>query len=126
MSKREQLVNRIDAASEAVGQHIGGYEPENAADLDQFLGSLPDYFGAVAQAFRHVAETLADRFPVEPVVVERLREISATIGGMSEFSGEARAVHRAAHERELQRIENPRPNESFWDVSQQLPALACR
>jgi hypothetical protein len=112
-------VNRIDAASDAVVQHIGGYEPENAADLDQFLASLPNYFGAVAQAFRNVAETLADNFPVEPVVVERLREISATVGGMSEFAGEARAVHHAAHERELQRIEDPRPNEKFWDVSQQ-------
>lgn len=112
-------MNRIDAAGEAAGQQIGGYEPQNAADLDQFLGSLPDYFGAVAQAFRNVADTLADRYPVEPIVVERLREISATIGGMSDFSGEAHAAHRAAHERELHRIENPRANESFWDVSHQ-------
>ena len=112
-------MNRIEAAAEAAEQQIGGYEPENAADLDQFLGSLPDYFGAVAQAFRNVADTLADRFPVEAVVVERLREISATVGGLSDFSGEAHSVHRASHERELERIENPRPGEGFWDVSNQ-------
>jgi hypothetical protein len=112
-------MNRIEAAAEAATQYIGGYEPENASDLDQFLLSLPDYFGAVAGAFRTVADTLAEGYPVESVVPERLREIAATIGGLGDFSAEAHAAHRAAHERELERIENPRPNEGFWDVSKQ-------
>src|SRR5579859_6734618 len=105
-------MNRIEAAAEAAREHIGGYEPENASDLDLFLLSLPDYF-------RHVADTLAGGYPVEPVVPERLREIAATIGGMGDYAAEAHAAHRAAHERELERIENPRPNEGFWDVSKQ-------
>jgi len=112
-------MNRIEAAASAAEEHIGGYEPSNADDLDHFLGGLPDYFGAVAGSFQRVADTLADRFPVESIVVERLREIGATIGGMSDFSGEAHTAHRAAHERELERIENPRRGEGFWDVTQQ-------
>jgi hypothetical protein len=112
-------MNRIEAAAEAAQQHIGGFEPENAADLDRFLSALPEYFDSVASAFRTVADTLADRYPIEPVVTERLREIGATIAGMSDFSGEAHAAHRAAHERELTRIENPRPGEALWDVGNQ-------
>lgn len=112
-------MNQIEAAAEAVQQHIGGFEPENAADLERFLSELPGYFDSVANAFRNVADTLSDRYPVEAVVTERLREIGATIGGMSEFSGEAHAAHRAVHEKELARIENPRPGESLWDVSNQ-------
>lgn len=112
-------MNRIEAAAEAAREHIGGYEPENASDLDLFLLSLPDYFSEVAAAFRNVADTLAGGYPVEPVVPERLREIAATIGGMGDYAAEAHAAHRAAHERELERIENPRPNEGFWDVSKQ-------
>ena len=112
-------MNRIEAAAEATQQHIGGFEPENAADLDQFLSALPDYFSSVANAFRNVAETLADRYPVEAVVTERLREIGAVISGMSDFSGEAHSAHRAAHQKELERIENPRPGEGLWDVGNQ-------
>jgi hypothetical protein len=112
-------MNHIEAAAEAAQQHIGGFEPENAADLDHFLSALPQYFGSVASAFHSLADTLADRYPVEPVVTERLREIGATIAGMSDFSGEAHAAHRSAHERELSRIENPRPGESLWDVGKQ-------
>jgi hypothetical protein len=112
-------MNRIEAAAEATQQHIGGFEPENAADLDHFLSALPDYFSAVGNAFHNVADTLADRYPVEAVVVERLREIGATISAMSDFSGEAHAAHRAAHEKELDRIENPRPGEALWDVGNQ-------
>lgn len=112
-------MNNIEAAAEAATDNIGRWEPENAADLDQFLQGLPDYFSAVAQSFAHVAETLSDRYPVHPVVVERLREIGATIGGMTDFSADAYAIHRTAHDRELQRIENPRPGEDLWDVSKQ-------
>lgn len=112
-------MNRIEAAAEATEQNIGGFEPENAADLDLFLSALPGYFSSVAGAFQNVADTLADRYPVEAVVVERLREIGATIAGMSDFSGEAHAAHRAAHESELSRIENPRPGETLWDVGNQ-------
>lgn len=112
-------MNRIEAAAEATQQQIGGFEPENAADLDLFLAALPDYFSSVANAFRNVADTLADQYPVESVVIERLREIGATISGMSDFSGEAHAAHRAAHEKELSRLENPRPGEPLWDVSNQ-------
>ena len=49
-------MNHIDAAAEAASQHIGGWEPENATDLDLFLSSLPHYFEAVSGAFSIVAE----------------------------------------------------------------------
>ena len=39
-------------------------------------------------------------------------------GNEATFSGEAHAIHRTAHADELERIENPRPNERLWDVSE--------
>ena len=99
-------------------QHIGSWEPENASDLDAFLAGLPGYFEAVAGAFNSVADKLADGYPVHPSVPERLHEIGATIGGMADYSGEAHAAHRAMHEQELARLEAPRRNEQFWDVTQ--------
>jgi hypothetical protein len=115
--KGPSIMNKIDAASEAVLSHIGGFEPQNAHDLDAFLGSLPDFFNTVGAAFRQVASRLGDGYPVDSSISDRLNDIGSTIAGMADFSGEAHGAHRARHEHELHRIENPRVNEPFWDVS---------
>jgi hypothetical protein len=108
--------NHIEAAAEAIEEHIGGWQPENAVDLDAFLSALPRLFESVAGSVRTVAERLGDEFPVHPSVVDHLREISATVAGMTDFSAEAHSTHRQAHAHELERIEEPRPGESMWDV----------
>ncbi|MGH3304892.1 MAG: hypothetical protein ACRDOK_25135, partial [Streptosporangiaceae bacterium] len=96
--------------------HIGAFEPENAHDLDTFLAGLPEFFSSAGQAFRQVAQRLSDGYPVDPSIPDRLNDIGSTIAGMADFSGEAHAAHRARHEHELERIEQPRTNEAFWDV----------
>jgi hypothetical protein len=118
-AKGPNIMNHIDAASEAVLTHIGRFEPENAADLDKFLSTLPEFFSSVSSAFRQVASKLADAYPVDASIPDRLNDIGSTIAGMADFSGEAHAAHRARHEKELERIEQPRTNESFWDVKSQ-------
>jgi hypothetical protein len=110
--------NHVEATAEAVESHIGGWRPESAADLDLFLASLPLLFEAVSNSIIRVAATLGADFPVDAAVPERLHEIAATVAGMADFSAEAHAVHRVAHAAELERIENPRPNEQIWDVAQ--------
>jgi hypothetical protein len=112
-------MSRLDAASEAVMTHIGNFQPENATDLDSFLGSLPDFFATQGAAFRQVASRLSDAYPVDPAIPDRLNDIGSTITGMADFSGEAHATHRARHEHEMHRIEQPRTNEQWWDVRNQ-------
>ena len=112
------MTNHIDAAAEAVTETIGTWAPENALDLDVFLAGLPRLFEAVAASIAGVAERLGSEFPVHPSVPEHLHEIAATVAGMGEFAGEAHAIHRTAHAAEMERIENPRPNERLWDVSE--------
>ena len=110
------MTNHIDAATEAVTESIGTWAPENALDLDTFLSGLPRLFEAVAASVAQVAERLGSEFPVHPSVPEHLHEIAATVAGMGEFAGEAHAIHRTAHAAEMERIEDPRPNERLWDV----------
>jgi hypothetical protein len=108
--------SHIDAATEAVSENIGAWVPANALDLDMFLAGLPRLFETVASSVATVAERLGSEFPVHPSVPEHLQEIAATVAGMGEFAGEAHAIHRTAHAAEMERIENPRPNEELWDV----------
>jgi hypothetical protein len=111
------MSGHIDAATEAVSEHIGAWAPESALDLDSFLAELPRLFEALAAAVSGVAERLGAEFPVHPSVPEHLEEIAATVAGMGEFAAEAHAIHRSAHAAELDRIENPRPHEELWDVA---------
>jgi hypothetical protein len=108
--------SQIDAACEAISEHVGGWAPESAFDLDLFLAGLPALFEALAAAMAGVAERLGAEFPVDPSVPDHLTEIAATVAGMGDFAAEAHAIHRQAHAAELDRIENPRPHEELWDV----------
>jgi hypothetical protein len=107
----------IDAATEALSEYIGAWAPDSALDLDSFLAGLPRLFDTLAAAVSGVAERLIAEYPVHPTVPEHLEEIAATVAGMSEFAAEAHAIHLVAHAAEMERIENPRPNEELWDVS---------
>ncbi len=111
------MSSHIDAATEALTDNIGMWAPDSALDLDSFLAGLPLLFEALAAAVSGVAERLGSEFPVHPSVPEHLEEIAATVAGMGEFAAEAHAIHRVAHAAELERIENPRPNEELWDVA---------
>lgn len=118
-SQRDYQVvsGHIAAATEAISEYIGTWAPENALDLDSFLAGLPGLFEALAAAVAGVAERLGAEFPVHPTVAEHLDEIAATVAGMGEFAAEAHMIHRIAHAAEMERIENPRPNEELWDVA---------
>ncbi len=107
----------VEAAAEAVQQHIGGFTPESAAELDTFLHDLPTLFERTAEALAQVADRFGSDLPVDPSVHEHLRELAAVSAGNAEFAEEAWSLHRTAHDRELERIENPRPGEELWDVS---------
>jgi DNA-binding GntR family transcriptional regulator len=109
----------VEAAAEAVQQHIGGFTPESASELDRFLQDLPQLFERTAEALAQLADRFGSDLPVHPSVHEHLRELAAVSAGSAEFAEEAWSLHRTAHERELERIENPRPHEDMWDVDNQ-------
>lgn len=110
------MISRIDAAIEAVSENIGGWVPENALDLDAFLAGLPRLFETLAASVATVGELLGAEYPVDPALPEHLLEIAATVAGMGDLAAEAHNIHRIAHAMQLERIEEPRPNEQLWDV----------
>ena len=106
----------IAAVTDAVNTHIGGFQPENGEDLDRFLGDLGQFFDDLGSNFIHLADRLGSDFPVNPAVIEAIRELGANAAAQSGVATETYVSHRKEHETEMKRYEEPRPGEEMWDV----------
>lgn len=110
------MAHQLEAATEAIHGSIGGFEPENVEDLGAFLQDLPNVFEAMTSGLHRLADRFGDELPLHSSVVEHVREMASSLSGLHEYAAEAHHVFRTAHEQELERLENPRPNEKLWDV----------
>jgi hypothetical protein len=111
--------NQIDAATEAIDQGIGSFEPENVDDLGAFLQALPAVYEALGNGLNRLADRFGDELPIHQSVVEHIREMASSAFGLHEYGGEAYQLFVNTHEDDLERLENPRPGEEFMDVSNQ-------
>lgn len=116
---QDPMSQHIDAATEAIEQSIGGFQPESATELSQFLERLPELFASMTTSLVRVSDTLGEEFPVAPNVAEMLREGQSGLAALADHYEETYRTFRVEHEKELQRIEEPRPNEQIWDTSAQ-------
>ena len=110
------MSSAVDAASDAIEENIGGFEPGNIGDLGSFLAGLPRLHEALASAYQRVADRFADDLPLDPAVAEHIRELASQAAAQQDYAAETLGLFRSLHEQELERIENPRPNEKLWDV----------
>jgi hypothetical protein len=117
--RRAPLSNQLEHAADAISHGVGGFHPENVADLEQFLTDLPRVYEALADGLHHVADRFTDDLPVSQQVSEHLREMGSTVAGLADYAGEAQRIFRTAHAEDLERLENPRPGEEFMDHAQQ-------
>lgn len=109
----------ITAAAEAMRDYIGGFVPQNAADLTNFVGGLHEVFTALSESLASVSTTFSDDEPVAPAVVDHLEELRSMVSGLVDYAAEAGPIFAQAHEADLERLDNPRPNEQKMDISQQ-------
>jgi len=113
------MSSAIDAAVEAIHDHLGSWEPQNATEIGSFLQGLPDLYEALGDALTRVADRFGDELPVHSSVSEHLREMASQSAGLREYAEEAHSQFRNSHEVELSRLENPRHGEGLWDVAAQ-------
>jgi hypothetical protein len=106
----------ITAAAEAITQHIAGFEPENVIDIMGFLSGLDHLFSTLGSSLITVSEKLGSEHPVDASVVDMLQQMGSHALNLGEYGTTAHGLFRAAHETELQRLEQPRVNEQEWDV----------
>jgi len=107
------------AAADAIRDYLGGFVPQNAADLTGFVCGLHEVFAAIQESLGSVNTRFSDDEPVDPRVVDHLNELRGMLVPITEFAAEAGPLFLDAHRTDLERLENPRPNEQRMDYSQQ-------
>jgi len=100
---------------EAAGT-LQAYEPSGPKDWIEFMASLPEAFEELKKAFTTLGEKLGAEFPQEAGVTQMWGDVASGLGGMGDHMEQLYQTFRNEHEREIQRSEEPRPNEQTWDV----------
>ena len=114
-------VQRVkDAAEEmkAALSQLGGSQV-GMLTYEQGLKQLGPILAVVADGLKDMAATAEDEQPLDSSVLEFFGTIEDAARGASQVAEELPGLFRAAHEVELERLENPRRGEEKWDVSQQ-------
>lgn len=109
----------IQAAVDAIHDNISGAVFSNMADFTAFVSSLDALLEALHESLGTVNAKFTDDEPVDPRVVDHLEEVRAMLLAPLELARDAGAVFGAAHEADLERLDNPRAGEEKLDYSQQ-------
>ena len=110
-----QTVTPIQSATDAIQEVIGGYDPENLMSAIQVPADLAEFWQGMATSLQALAGRLEDESPVDNSLAESVREMAATVGGLSDTAQEAHADALRIHEADIERIENPRTAEHKAD-----------
>lgn len=106
----------ITAVTDAIDEHIGAAEFDNAVAIFGFLAGLEPMCSHLGMALANAAARLGSDSPLDRAVVDHLNEMAAFAVNLGAWGQQAHSLARAAHENDLQRLENPRPNEQAFDV----------
>lgn len=113
----QRVKDAADEIKEALAQ-LGGSQV-GMLTYEQGLKEISPILGIIADGLKDMASTAEDEQPLDPSVLEFFGTIEDAARGASQVAEELPGLFRAAHEVELERLENPRRGEEKWDVSQQ-------
>lgn len=106
----------IAGIAEQANESLGSWQPETPEEFDTGIADLKQLYEELGTALTGLSERLGSDFPVEPRTVEAVAELGATTNGLADAAQEVYQMHRADHEREMQRAEEPRPGEEMWNI----------
>lgn len=109
----------VAAVTEAIREHIAGFETQHMTQIAGFLGGLDEMLTTLGQSLSTVAQRWANEEPVDIAVTEHLQQLAGHAGTLGEWARQTEQLFRMAHDTEITRLQSPRPNEQHWDVSNQ-------
>lgn len=104
-----------DSAAEILAQ-AARYNPEDMPQFGRDISQIGEAVRNVANAIRVIVQRGQAEYPVNPKIMELLAAGYQQIHGAANALDEVGPAFRALHEHDLQRHEQPRPNEHLWNV----------
>jgi hypothetical protein len=106
----------LENVNDAVTTHLGGWQPEDAGDMIRFFSEeLPGMFENLGSALALLGDRTSSDMPLDPMVGQYMSDLAGTAHSQADVARELAGAFRSAHEVEIKRIEEPRPDESAWD-----------
>lgn len=105
----------VDTFTEA----IGGWQPPDEGayeEFEQFFASWQEMFEQLGQTVTSLAERFRDETPLE-TAPDYLEDVAAGLAAMGEAGGEVYQSWRTGNAADIDRHENPRPNERQLNVA---------
>lgn len=97
------------------------YEPTGMMQVGQDFAGLQQALELVAEAMKITVEKANDQQPLDPRIVEIMRQIHGLQLKSAEMSQELVPAFRSLHGADIARIETPRTGEHMWDVRANQP-----
>ena len=110
------MSNPLDQIEEA-WSGLASFDPDNATEIRQFLANLGHAFTEGAARLGELAERWGDEQPLAAEVLQAVQQSASALAGAADVADEAHSTFLAAHDVELQRLDNPRAGEAAWDVT---------
>jgi hypothetical protein len=108
----------LEAVNEAVTTHLGGWQPDDAGDMIRFFREeLPGMFENMGAALALLGDRTSSDMPLDPIVGQYMTDMAGSAHSQADVSRELAGVFENAHKTEIDRVENPRPDEHAWDVA---------
>lgn len=115
-AEQQALQEAAEAFAEAFSQYGASVSME---EYGRGLSAIAPSLRQVSEGITTMAGRMRDEDPVEDVVIEGVEDVGANLYSAADVAEELEATFEQAHERELERIRNPRRGEQRWDVTQQ-------
>lgn len=104
------------AAAEMLGAATT-YAPEGMMQVGNDFVQMGPAFRNIAQAMQIMAARAHDEDPINPAIVDMLREMHAQLLQVAGKADELAPAFRSLHAVDIKRIAEPRRNEGKWDMS---------
>lgn len=115
----EQLPGEIIRAEAAANEMRAALSAFGGAEVhmlvyEQGLIALPDILRTLGTGLSQMSDRAEAEQPLDPSVVDFMHRIAGAVHQVATVTDELHPLFRAAHEKELELLENQRPNAHRW------------
>lgn len=119
MARKPGEIIRAETAADEMRAALAAFGSADVHMLtyEQGLAALPHILSTIGTGLSQMSSMAEGEQPLNPAVIEYMHQISAAVHQVATVAGELPGLFRAAHESELELLEDRRPHAERWDRS---------